>query len=88
MEQMTMYNLYYKNDNDRFYEICRLLEKDYPEFEKQKELIDVDGSIVQAYFNGEKQIIVINGMDWDCIFARANINLKEFVSNLETGFMN
>ena len=83
---MKIYDLYYKNDNGKFYELCGLLENAFPEFKKQKKLIDVDGSLVQPYFDGERQIVLINGMDWGCIIARANVDLKEFVSTLDTGY--
>lgn len=83
---MKMYDLYYKNDNAKFYELCSLVEKAFPEYDKYKLLQDVDGSLVQAYFCGEKQIVVINAIDWGYIFARANVDLSEFVSSLTTGF--
>lgn len=83
---MRMYDLYYKNDNVKFYELCSLVEKEFPEYDKHKLLEDVDGSLVQAYFRGDKQIVIINGIDWGYIFARANVDLSEFVSNLNTEF--
>jgi len=81
-----MYDLYYKNDNAKFFELCELIEKEFPEYHKYKLLHDVDGSLVQPYFMGDKQITIINGIDWGYIFARANIDLTKFVSNLDTGF--
>ena len=83
---MKMYDLYYKNDNAMFYELCSLVEKEFPGYDKDKLLIDVDGSLVQAYFQGDKQIVIINGIDWGYIFARANVDLSKFVSTLTTGF--
>lgn len=83
---MKMYDLYYKNDNAKFYELCGLVEKEFPQYDKYKLLTDVDGSLVQAYFQGDKQIVIINGIDWGYIFERSNVDLSEFVSSLSTGF--
>ena len=80
------YDLYCNNDFNRFNELCLMIEKDFPDFKKGKLLTDVDGSKAQTYTSGDKEIVIVNDYDYECIIARANINLTDFVKKLDTGF--
>ncbi len=80
------YGLYCKNDFAKFNELCLMIERDFPDFQKDELLTDVDGSKAQTYTKGTKEIVIVNDYDYECIVARANVDLTDFVSKIDTGF--
>lgn len=63
---------------EKFKEICKAIELLYPDYKKEKLLIDVDNSLIQVYKNGRKEIIIVNCAETDVIEARADIDLFDF----------
>ncbi len=75
---MTTYYLHKGYCVEKFKEICKSIELLYPEYQKEKLLVDVDNSLIQVYINGEKEIVIENCAETDVIEARANIDLSAF----------
>ena len=75
---MTTYYLHKGYSVQKFKEICKAVELSYPEYKKEKLLVDVDNSLIQVYINGEKEIVIDNCAGTDVIEARADIDLAAF----------
>lgn len=75
---MTTYYLHRGYSVEKFKEICKAIEVLYPEYKKEKLLVDIDNSLIQVYTNGKKEIIIDNCAETDVIEARSNIDLSGF----------
>ena len=80
---MSNYELYDTNDEKIFYKICRHIEKDYPNLRKDRECVDVDGSVIVAYSYGNDKITIVNDITWGYIFAESNLDLSACVAHLK-----
>ena len=70
------YNIYPDNSTKKFKEACRTIETEYPNIEKKKLLVDVDGSTIQVYGENENQIAVYDDYDVGAVYALSNLPLK------------
>ena len=75
---MDIYFLHRGYNIEKFREICKAIEREYPYFEKQVLLTDVDDSLVQVYSYKDSKIIITNSAELDLIKAVSNIDLSEF----------
>lgn len=75
---MNVYFLHKGYDIDKFKEICKSVEKLYPNFNKQPLLTDVDDSLIQVYSHNNLEIVITNSAELDLIKAVTNVDLSEF----------
>ena len=76
MKVIYDYNICTNNSPVRFKETCRLIEKEFPNAEKKKLLIDVDGSTIQTYTQEGKDIDVFDDYDVGAVFIKSEIKLN------------
>lgn len=53
------------------------IEKSFPNAEKRKLLIDVDGSTIQTYIQDGKDIDVFDDYEVGAVFVKSEIELKD-----------
>lgn len=73
---MFDYNISKKADNNRFKWACKQIEDNVTGLQKEKLLIDVDGSAVQIYHINNHEIRVDNDFEIDAVFVSSDINLS------------
>ena len=77
---MKKYDYHYvvsKNNSPKeFKRACKLVEKAYPQAEKKKLAVDVDGSTVQVYRLDEKKMVVLDAYDYGYVFVNSDIDLS------------
>ena len=71
-----------ESDRAKFFEICRLIEVIFPGLEKQDLLIDFDMSMIQPYKSTDKNITIINDIEEEFIYARADFDLSKYIETL------
>ena len=64
------YNIYPDNSPQKFKETCKKIEKAFPNANKRKLLIDVDGSTIQTYSENSKHIDVYEDYDIGAVFFK------------------
>lgn len=69
-------------DNNEFKKVCSDIEKNIPGIKKDKLLTDVDGSAIQKYKSGSKEITVQNDYEIDAVYVDSDIDLKGVVKSL------
>lgn len=79
---MLDYTIYGDNSVDKFKNTCREIEKAFPEAVKQKLLVDVDGSTIQTYTLGDKDIDVYDDYEVGAVYVKSEIELNVFKSIL------
>ncbi len=70
------YSIYPDNSPEKFKLTCAKIEQDFPCALKQKLLIDVDGSTIQVYSLGSKEIIVYDHYEIGAVFVLSDIPLE------------
>ena len=84
-DTMEEYMIYPQDDKEKFCELCRLFEKIYPQFKKEKLITDpLDGELFQEYCHEEKRAVII----MECVFLneielRTNFKPDEYLAALE-----
>ena len=82
---MEEYMIYPQDDKGKLFELCRLFEKIYPQFKKEKLIMDpIDGELFQEYCHEEKRAVII----MECVFLneielRTNFKPDEYLAALE-----
>ena len=64
-------------NNHSFRETCGLIEATLASFEKERLLMDVDGSMVQIYYTPGGKIEVINDCEVDSVCVDSEVDLSE-----------
>ncbi|MBP3329490.1 MAG: hypothetical protein J6L89_01525 [Clostridia bacterium] len=82
MKNMQDFHLCTESDRAKFFEICRLIEVIFPGLEKQDLLIDFDMSMIQPYKSTDKNITIINDIEEEFIYARADFDLSKYIETL------
>lgn len=82
MKNMQDFYLCTESDRAKFFEICRLIEVIFPGLEKQDLLIDFDMSMIQPYKSTDKNITIINDIEEEFIYARADFDLSKYIETL------
>lgn len=75
------YTICRNNSPQVFIEACAQIETLFPNLEKKKLLIDVDGSTIQVYEKAEKKVVVYDDYDVGAVYALSDINLGEWFEN-------
>lgn len=74
---MYDYNICTENSTEKFKDTCLQIEKSFPNAEKKKLLIDVDGSTIQTYIQDGKDIDVFDDYEVGAVFVKSEIELKD-----------
>lgn len=75
-EHAFYYTLYGDNSPAVFKRACYRIEQLCTRLVKHELLIDVDGSTIQIYSDGEKEVIVFDDYDVGAVFAESDIDLS------------
>ena len=70
------YTIYPDNSPEKFREFCSTIENNFSGLQKEKLLIDVDGSTIQVYTLDGKDIKVYDDYDVGAVFAISDIDLS------------
>jgi hypothetical protein len=79
---MFNYNVYAENSIEEFRKVCERIEKAFPNVEKLKILIDVDGSTVQTYVENGKDIDVYNDYEVGAVYIKSEIDIALAINDL------
>lgn len=74
---MFSYNIAKEADNKAFKKACSAIEAKVKSIEKEKLLIDVDGTLIQIYNTPDGRIKVLNDYEVDAVYANSDIDLSE-----------
>ena len=64
------------NSPREFKSACAKIERAFPAYNKEKLLVDVDGSTIQAYSQGDKEIVVYDDYDVGTVFALSDVDIR------------
>lgn len=76
------YTLSMNVDEAKFQDACRIVSENYPEFTKDQILIDVDGSELQRFRNGNRIIEINNDCEVYALYIDSDIDLSEHFKDL------
>lgn len=65
------------NSPKEFKAACLRIEEKHPEAEKQKLLVDVDGSTIQIYCISGKEILVFDDYEVGAVYVDSDYNLDD-----------
>jgi pentose-5-phosphate-3-epimerase len=74
---MYTYNISKSADNKIFKDTCKKIEEYNVKFSSEKPLIDVDGSIIQTYYDDVKKVEVYNDYEIDAVYVNSDFNLDD-----------
>ena len=74
---MYTYNIMKQADEKIFYNICKRIEAGIKNVEKKQLLEDVDGTLIQLYDIGGKEIKVVNDIEVDAVYVDSEIPLNK-----------
>lgn len=78
VKEMFDYTIYKNNSADVFKKTCEEIEKAFPNAEKKKLLIDVDGSTIQTYTQDGKDIDVYDDYEVGAVYVKSEIELPMY----------
>ena len=78
VKEMFDYTIHSDNSADKFKSACEKIEKAFPEAAKQKLLVDVDGSTIQTYTLGDKDIDIYDDYEVGAVYIKSEIELGIF----------
>lgn len=76
-------NIFHNNSAEKFKAACAIIEDKFPDFEKERLLIDVDGSTIQAYKKGNDEIVIYDDYDIGAVFAESDVDINGLFELLE-----
>ena len=76
---MFSYNIAKEADNKAFQSACVAIEANIKDLEKEKLLIDADGTLVQIYHVQGRKIKVVNDYEVDAVYADSDVNLSNIL---------
>ena len=74
---MFSYNIEPKASEEAFFHVCRLIESADEGVNKEKLLIDVDGTMIQIYRTMAGRIKVFNDYEVDAVYVDSDIKLPQ-----------
>lgn len=77
MEKKYSYTLCPNISNEVFMETCRNIDRHWPEFRKERPLIDVDGTMIQIYYQDRNEVVVYNDVEVGAVYIESDINLDD-----------
>lgn len=75
---MFSYNVFKSASNEEFKKVCKKIEK-ISGIKKEQPIIDVDGSIIQIYWQDSKKITVYNDYEIGAVYINSDIELGGFL---------
>jgi uncharacterized membrane protein len=75
VSDMFSYNISKTADNKVFKDTCKQIERHNVDLSSEKLLVDVDGSVIQIYADGDKKIKVYNDYEVDAVYINSDISL-------------
>ena len=78
---MFSYTITKEANNTAFQNVCAALEA--KGFEKERLLVDVDGSMIQMFRMHNKRVDVFNDYEVDAVYIDADIDLTEIVGGFD-----
>lgn len=75
VSDMFTYNISKTADNKVFKDTCKQIEKHNVNLSPEKPIVDVDGSVIQIYTDGDKKIKVYNDYEVDAVYVNSYISL-------------
>lgn len=82
MEKKYSYTLCPEISNEVFIDTCQKIEQRWPEFRKERLLIDVDGTVLQIYYQGQNEVVVYNDVEVGAVYIESDIDLDDLFGNL------
>ncbi|MCD8090346.1 MAG: hypothetical protein LUD81_06960 [Clostridiales bacterium] len=79
---MYEYRVHTENSPKKFKEACKKIEENFPNTIKRKLLIDVDGSTIQTFTEGNKDIDVFDDYDVGAVYINSEIDLGELFEQM------
>ncbi len=73
---MFDYTIYKENSSEVFKKTCGEIERLFPDAEKNKMLVDVDGSTIQTYTQDGKDIDVYDDYEVGAVYVKSEIQLN------------
>lgn len=69
-------------NNDVFKKTCSAIERNITGIKKDELLTDVDGSAIQKYKVGSKEIVVQNDFEVDAVYVDSDIDLNGVIKSI------
>lgn len=82
MEKKYSYTLCPEISNEVFIDTYQKIEQRWPEFRKERLLIDVDGTVLQIYYQGQNEVVVYNDVEVGAVYIESDIDLDDLFGNL------
>lgn len=76
MNRQYGFNVHPDNSPEIFKEVSAVIERGFPDFEKKKLLIDVDGSTIQVFARGNEEIIVFDDYDVGAVYIESDVDVS------------
>ncbi len=76
-EYAYSYNIRPETDEKAFKKICKIIESKLKGIEKEKLLIDVDGTLIQIYYFYGEKIAVYDDYDVDAVYIDSDVDLED-----------
>ena len=78
---MFDYNLFDKTNEKVYNDAVMLIEKEFPYYYKERELIDVDSTRIQVFSKDGKSVIkVFNDTNIGAVYINSEIDLSDYFS--------
>lgn len=76
---MFDYTICKHNSPKEFKQTCEKIEQHFSHIKKHKLLVDVDGSTIQIYSNGDAKIKVYDDYDVGAVFVISDLDLQSIL---------
>jgi hypothetical protein len=73
------YTVIQENSPEIFKATCSRIEHSFPALKKEELLVDVDGSAIQVYNNGETRIVIYDDYEIGAVFVKSDIDLSKVI---------
>ena len=77
------YTIYPDNSPQKFKSACLAIESTFPQFGKEKLLVDVDGSTIQVYTFKEEEIAIYDDYDVGAVYVLSDVDVSAVIRKLE-----
>lgn len=84
MEKKYSYSLCPEISNEVFIAVCQKIEQRWPELRKERLLIDVDGTMLQIYYQGQKEAVVYNDVEVGAVYIESDIDMDNLFGDFRT----
>lgn len=68
------------NSPKEFKNACEKIERAFPDMEKAPLLVDVDGSTIQVYKQGNEEAVVYDNYDVGAVYVMSDIDIRAALS--------